>query len=219
VTSEGERLGDIGNLALADTALSELVIEMLRMLTYADLFTPVEDRATPDSGLTTKQAAQQAQRVLKNDRRLFPDDANVHEWLDEVLAVSEKRNRIMHAVALNRCVECGNATLFQHPRSGTFVDRSDEAVQALIDRLLDLREQGVKVAEQIARHVNRRIFIGAKVLANDTGEAVVPETVMPRQTEHTCGDCNGDGRATATLRVNLGGIEVPPDSRGVDGAT
>jgi hypothetical protein len=212
VNIESERIGDIGNLALADTALSELVIDMLGMLRYADLFTPVEDRKAPDPGLTTKQAARQMQRVIAKDPRLFPKDAPVHALLDAVLAVSEERNQIMHAVALNRCVECGNATLFQHPRSGRFVDRSEDAVQELTDRLLDLREQGIELANQVAWQVNRRIFIGAMVLANDIGETVVPETVMPRQAEHTCGDCNGDGRATARVTIGLGGVEIHPDT-------
>jgi len=82
-------------------------------------------------------------------------------------------------IALNRCSKCGTATLFRLPRTGQWVDRSEMAVQALTERMPDLREAGDEIAERIAKLVNQSIIVGA-VLADDTGEAIVPETVLPR---------------------------------------
>jgi hypothetical protein len=205
MTREGDWVGDIGHLTLADTALSELLIDMLRMLDYGHLSSMPK---APDPGLTTRQAARE---VLKFQEKypllVLPDD--VGDWLRQVLVAADERNELTHAVALNRCVECGTATLFQHPRTGKWVDRSDEAVRALTERLLDLRNTGDEIAERIAKLVNGNIILGA--MLDDTGETIVPETVHPHFAKHTCGECNGDGRATASVVVRLkGGIEVKP---------
>jgi hypothetical protein len=162
----------------------------------------------PDPGLTTKQAAKEVLRFQETYPRLVPDDAD--DWLREVLAAAEERNELTHAVALNRCIMCGNATLFQHPRTGKWIDRSDEAVQALTERLLDLRERGDEIAAQIAKLVNDSIILGAMLLADDTGETIMPETVHPHVVKHTCGDCNGNGRATALVVVRVGNVEIEP---------
>ncbi|MEU7971282.1 hypothetical protein AB0B48_04500 [Micromonospora sp. NPDC049089] len=201
----GDWVGDLGHLMLADTALSELLIDMLRMLDYGHLSSMPKP---PDSGLTTKQAAKQVLKFQERYPRLVPDRAG--EWLLEVLTAADERNELTHAVALNRCISCGTATLFQHPRTGRYIDRSDEAVQALTERLLDLREAGDEIAAQIAKLVNDNIILGAMLLADDTGETIVPETVHPHIVNHTCGDCTGDGRATASVVLQVGGVEVKP---------
>jgi len=51
---EGDWVGNVGHLALADSALSELLIDMLRMVDYGHLSAVPKD---PDPGLTTRQAA------------------------------------------------------------------------------------------------------------------------------------------------------------------
>ncbi|MFI7025748.1 hypothetical protein ACIBMZ_23835 [Micromonospora sp. NPDC049900] len=201
----GDWVGDLGHLMLADTALSELLIDMLRMLDYGHLSSMPKP---PDSGLTTKQAAKQALKFQEKYPHLLPDRAS--EWLLEVLTAADERNELTHAVALNRCNRCGTATLFQHPRTGKYIDRSNEAVQALTVRLLDLREAGDEIAVQIAKLVNKYILLGAMLLADDTGETVVPETVHPHIVKHTCGDCTGDGRATASIVLQVGSVEVKP---------
>lgn len=204
MTREGDWVGDVGHLTLADTALSELLIDMLRMLDCGHLSAPPQE---PDPGLTTKQAVGRVRKVREKTRRLLPDD--VEDWLTEVAATADERNEILHAVALNRCANCGTATMFQHPRSGKLVDRSEAAVQALTERMLDLAEQGREIADAIAKLVNERIIVGAMLLADDTGESVWPEVVRPRENNLTCGACNGDGRATASVTVQLG-FEVRP---------
>lgn len=208
MTRQGDWIGDVGHLALADSALSELLIDMLRMLDYGHLSAmPME----PDRGLTTRQAARDVRRFRERYPRLFPDDAD--DWLREVFDAADERNELLHAVARNRCVTCGSATLFEHPRTGKLVDRSEEAVQALTAKLLDLCERGDGISAQIASLVNKQIILGAMLLADDTGESIVPETVHPHVVRHTCGDCNGDGRATATVTVQLGNVEVKPTGK------
>jgi hypothetical protein len=73
-----------------------------------------------------------------------------------------------------------------------------------------LREAGDEIAAQIAKLVNHNIILGAMLLADDTGETIVPETVHPHIVNHTCGDCTGDGRATASVVLQVGGVEVKP---------
>jgi hypothetical protein len=201
----GDWVGDLGHLMLADTALSELLIDMLRMLDYGHLSSIPKP---PDYGLTTKQAAKQILRFQDKYPRLVPDHAG--EWLLEVIKAADERNELTHAVALNRCISCGTATLFRHPRTGKCIDRSEEAVQALTERLLDLREAGDEIAVRIAEVVNKSILLGAMVLADNTGETIVPETVHPHIVNHTCGDCTGDGRATASVVLQVGRVEVKP---------
>jgi hypothetical protein len=58
--------------------------------------------------------------------------------------------------------------------------------------------------------VNEQIILGAMLLADDTGETIVPETVHPHVVMQACGDCNGDGRATAAVTIQLGKVEVKP---------
>jgi hypothetical protein len=205
MAKEGDWVGGLGHLMLADTALSELLIDMLRMLDYGHLSSMPK---SPDPGLTTKQAAKEVLRFQEKYPRLVPDRAG--EWLLEVLVAADERNELTHAVALNRCIRCGTATLFRHPRTGNYIDRSDEAVQALTERLLNLCEAGDEIAAQIAELVNNNIILGAMLLADDTGETVVPQTVHPHVVKHTCGVCTGDGRATASVVLQVGGIEVKP---------
>lgn len=205
MTREGDWVGDIGHLTLADSAMVDLLIDMLRMLDYGHLSAMPKE---PDAGQTTRQAARAVQRFQEKYPNLFPDDAL--DWLDEVLAAAQERNELVHAVARNRCITCGAATFFESPRTGMPVDRSGEAVKALTEKLLDLGERGIEVAEQIAGLVNKRIILGAMLLADDTGETIVPELVHPHAAQHTCGECNGDGRATAVVTVHLGNVEIKP---------
>jgi hypothetical protein len=110
-------VGDVGHLTLADSALSELLIDMMRMLDYGHLSAMPKE---PDPGLTTRQAAGDVRRFQEKYPRLFPDDAD--DWLSEVLDATEERNELLHAVARNRCITCGTATLVRAPAHGK-VDR------------------------------------------------------------------------------------------------
>ncbi len=58
--------------------------------------------------------------------------------------------------------------------------------------------------------MNKQIILGAMLFADDTGETIVPETVHPNVVKHTCGDCTGDGRATAEVTIQLGNVEIKP---------
>lgn len=208
MTQRDDWVGDVGHLTLADSSLGELLIDMLRMLDYGHLSAPPK---APDPGLTTGQAVRAVQGEHKRHPRLCPE--GLESWLRDVVDVTARRNEVMHAVARNRCVRCGTATAFHHPRSGHAVDRSAAAVQALTREVLQLIERGRALAGEVADLVNRSIILGAMLIADDTGESVFPETVIPDSTRHTCGDCNGDGRATASLVVRVGAVEVKPTGR------
>lgn len=83
------------------------------------------------SGLTTGRAAQALLAHAKSDAALLPRD--VTAWLKRVYQAAIKRNTIMHAIAHDQCVICGNATRFAH--KGKPVDRSAQAVASAGGRI------------------------------------------------------------------------------------
>lgn len=169
---EDQWVGDLGHLALADATLGALLIDMLTVLAHAGY---PEAPLVVDPGLTTKQAARDVRRCLEAEPELFGDTAK--DWLSDVDTVTDSRNELFHAVALDRCDTCGAATRFVHPRSGREVDRSEQAVRDLTARALAVHKNGTLVAEQIAERGNARIVARARLDANATGEIQNPPSV------------------------------------------
>ena len=196
VTTEDQWIGDLGHLALADATLGALLIDMLIVLAHAEY---PESPPTVDPGLTTKQAAGDARRRLEAEPELFGGTAG--DWLSDVVAVTDSRNELLHAVALDRCGVCGASTRFVHPRSGQEVDRSEKVVRDLTARALALHKDGMLVAEQTAERVNALIVARARLDAEATGEIQNPPQVYPHHVTHKCGNCTGNGRGSTTIRL------------------
>lgn len=204
VTNQANWVGDIGHLALADASLGALLIDILRLVAEAGY----PDRpSSVDTGLTTKQAAAALQSQLQRDESLFPND--FAEWLAVVDDATESRNRIMHAVAVNRCVNCGSAEQFVHPRSGEFVDRTEEAIRALTTQVLALHDTGRPLADQVSERVNERIAAHARADAEATGEIQNPPQIYPQRSTALCAACTGTGRGSITVQLGTA-VEIWP---------
>jgi hypothetical protein len=204
VTAQSHWIGDLGHLALADATLGALLINMLDMLAYAGY---PEWPSRQEFGLTTKQAAREVERWVEEEPELFSDPAT--DWLSDVIAVTDLRNALLHAVALNRCGTCGAATRFIHPRSGQEVDRSEHAVQDLTRRALELHENGKLLAEQIAERVNERILGRARLDAETTREIQNPPQVHPHHTTHMCANCTGTGLGQTIIQIQPAALVYP----------
>lgn len=204
MTTGDHWIGDLGHLALADATLGALLIDMLTVLAHADY---PEAPLSVDPGQTTKQAARAVRHYLEAEPELFGDTAKA--WLSNVTAVTDSRNKLLHAVALDRCGTCGAATRFVHPRSGHEVDRSEQAVRDLTARVLGVRKHGTLVADEIAERVNTRIVVRARLDADATGEIQNPPQVYPHHVTHKCATCTGSGRGSTTIRIGTA-VEVYP---------
>jgi hypothetical protein len=117
----------------------------------------------------------------------------------------DRRDRVVHAIALNQCMNCGEATMFRHPRSGKDVDRGLEAVAAIEERYSDLRAQGLPLATELSKAVNDRIFVEAKRIANEIDETQNPPQTY-RSTSSTCArhamaECVGRRESTLAPRL------------------
>ena len=113
MTLDSQR-GDIGNLALADAALGALLIQIAEMVEEANYPDPPKKIS---QSLPTGRAARLVEKQVACYADLFPDQFGA--WLEQVVTATDMRNKIMHAVAVDTCVECGNATLFDTPRAVT----------------------------------------------------------------------------------------------------
>lgn len=201
-------IGDLGHLALADAMLGATLIDLLGVMEY--LSYPETPREI-DAGLTTKQAARAVGAHYQKDPSLFP--ATAAEWLREVIKATDLRNRMLHAVALDRCAGCGNATLFRHPRSGLAVDRSEEAVRSLTACLLTLNGEALQVATDVSAAVNKRIVDRATALAEELDEAQCPPQVYPQRVHRLCAHCSPGGSESVTVSVGTAVAILPRSQR------
>lgn len=204
VTAEDHWIGDLGHLALADATVGELLIDILTLLEHAAYPDAPRD---VDLGLTTKQAAIKVRAALQREPALFGDDAG--SWLSDVIEVTDVRNALLHAVALNRCGTCGLATRFVHPRSGSDVDRSVQAVRDLTARVLALYRDGLLFADEVAERVNARIVEGARRMADQTGEVQNPPQVRPHHASHQCAGCAANGRGATSISLGTAVLVYP----------
>jgi len=196
----------VGQLTLADSMLGEVVGDMRKILAYANWPGTV---LKPAVGVTTGKAAERLARELRHEAALA--SAALVNWIAQVAEVTEHRNRVVHAIALNQCMKCGEATMFRHPASGDDVDRSPEAVASVVMRYEALRADGLALVTELSEAVNQRIFVEAKKIANATDEIQNPPQIYPHHVEHLCPTCTGERGSTV---VHLGtAVAVIPTAR------
>jgi hypothetical protein len=87
----------VGCLAVMDGTLNDLLRDLVTVITGQD----AKDSTTGKAARTLLGHAEQ-DRVL-----LMPD---VTDWLKRTGQAAQERNKVMHAVAQDQCVLCGNAT-------------------------------------------------------------------------------------------------------------
>lgn len=124
----------VGRLTLADAMLGEVVTDICRIFARANWPGIVRE---PGIGLTTGRAVRNLETNLGHEAALAT--AALTTWIAGIKDVVDRRDRIVHAIALNQCMNCGEATMFRHPRSGEAVDRDPQAVAAVEERYGDLR--------------------------------------------------------------------------------
>lgn len=102
----------VGRLTLADAMLGEVVTDMRRILAHANWPGIVQE---PGVGMTTGRAARKLETELGHEATLATDALTT--WIASVTDVVDRRDRVVHAIALNQCMNCGEGTMFRHPRS------------------------------------------------------------------------------------------------------
>jgi hypothetical protein len=160
------------------------------------------------SGLTTGKAAQVLLAHAKSDAALLPHE--VTAWLKRVDQAAIKRNTIMHAIAHDQCVICGNATRFAH--KGKPVDRSAQAVAVAVAEFRDLVDEGVKHARVISEALNERTKAAATQEAAATSKIQSPRQVLIGQTMYRCANCSPGGKAITSVALPTAVAVLPPDS-------
>lgn len=185
----------VGELAVADASLSDLLRDTLHEVTCQD-----------PGWVTTGQAADQLQHLAKSDPSLLtPEDVG---WLKRVKTAAERRNSIIHAVARDRCASCGQATHFEH--RGAPVDRSLAAIALLVSDFGSLISEGIDVAYLISQRLNAREVAKAKALVTATGSPQTPKQILIGQNWHLCAACGASGAKT-TVALPTAVAVLPPD--------
>lgn len=176
----------IGRLTLADAMLGEAVNDFRDMIATANW--PGTVKPLP-RGDTTAQAVEKLERDLVLEAA-FASPGLVRR-MGAVRAATIARNALIHAIAADQCLACGEATRFTHPRSGKVVDRSVESVASVKATFDDLRAQAKALGSGLAEAVNHRILRAARVEANRLDDVINPPQVNPLGSDHWCAKCGG----------------------------
>lgn len=184
----------VGRLAVMDAALNNLLRDLVQEIMDLDV-----------TDLTTGRAAQELLKQAKSDSTLLGPD--VRDWFKRVGQAAQERNKIMHAVARDQCVLCGNATLFVH--KGKPVDRSAGAVAVVSTEFRDLIDEGVRHALNISEALNERSKAAAAQEVAATGTAQSPEQILIGQTLHRCANCSPGGNAIVSITLPAAAVVLP----------
>jgi hypothetical protein len=188
----------VGRLAVMDAVLNDLL---------RDLATEIGITGVDIEYLTTRKAANKLLEHAKLDPSLLTPE--VTEWLKRIGKAAEERNQVMHAVAQDQCVLCGDATLFEH--KGRHVDRSAVAVAGVSAGFRQLIDEGViKHARNISEALNERATAAAVQEAAATGKAQFPKQVLIGQTLRRCANCSPGGKAIVSITLAAAAVVLPP---------
>ncbi|MDQ2874542.1 MAG: hypothetical protein M3Y33_06955 [Actinomycetota bacterium] len=184
----------VGRLALMDGTLNDLLRELITQITGQS------------TGLTTGKATQKLLLHAKQDGALLTPE--VRDWLKRADQAATERNKIMHAIAQNQCVLCGDATQFEH--KGKPVDRSMGAVGAVVAKFRDLIDEGVWHARDISQALNEREKAAAVQEAAATGKTQHPKQVLIGQTMFRCSNCSPGGKGIVSVALGTAVAVLPP---------
>lgn len=185
----------VGRLAMMDGALNNLLCDLAVEITGQDT-----------KNLTSGRAAQNLLGHAKQDAALITPD--VTDWLKRVVLAAEERNTVMHSVAQDQCVICGNATEFAH--KGKPVNRTVSAVTAVSEKFRDLIDEGSGHARGISQVLNERAVAAAVKAAAVTGQVQSPRQVLIGQSFHRCVDCSPGGNPITVVSAPAAAAALPP---------
>lgn len=134
--------------------------------------------------------------------------SDVTAWLKRVKKAAEKRNKVVHAIARDRCIMCGQATQFEH--RGVPIDRSPAGVGLVTSEFTALINDGVKFAALISERLNVRESAQAQALAVSTGSVQTAKQILIGQNCHHCAACSRTGVATAGVPLPTAIVVLPP---------
>lgn len=185
----------VGRLAVMDGVLNDLLRELVNETTGQDA-----------EGLTTGKAAQVLLGHAKRDPALLTPD--VTDWLKRVDQAAQARNKIMHAVARDQCVHCGNATRFEHKHQP--VDRSAETVDAVANKFHELIDESVRYTRKISEILNERARADAAQEAAATGRILSPRQILIGQNFSRCENCSPGGNPITVVALPTAAAVLPP---------
>jgi glutaredoxin len=185
----------VGRLSVMDGVLNDLLRELV-----------TETIGRDAEGLTTGKAAQILLGHAKRDTALLTPD--VTDWLKRVDQAAQARNKIMHAVARDQCVHCGNATRFEH--KGQPVDRSAETVAAVAYEYHDLIDEGARHARTISEALNDHAQAKAENEAAKSGQIQSPRQILIGQNFSRCENCSRGGNPIAVVALPTAAAVLPP---------
>ena len=188
----------VGELTIADATLCHLLCDILR-----------EVGGRNSLEMTTGRASDRLLALAKEDAALFTSD--VTDWLKRVKKAAEKRNKVVHAIARDRCFMCGQATQFEH--RGTPVDRSPAGVRLVTSECTALINNGVNIAVLISDRLNAREIARAQALAVSTGDVQTPKQLLIGQNSYLCATCSPTGVPAVTVSGVAAVVVLPPQAR------
>lgn len=185
----------VGELTIADATLCHLLCDILQ-----------EVSGQNSRELTTGRAADNLLALAKENQALLTSD--ITDWLKRVKQAAEKRNKVVHAIARDRCFMCGKATRFEH--HGSLVDRSPAAVRLVTSEYTALIDNGVKLAALISDRLNAREIARAEALAVSTGDVQTPKQILIGQNWYRCATCSPTGVSEVTVSGPTAVVVRPP---------
>lgn len=192
--------GLIGELVLGDASLSALLAEMRRAVFQHG---PVDKESA-------KRTTGELAKDLKGEVNRNPAISCVGfgPWLMRVVTAAEQRNEIVHAVGQDRCVGCGDSSVFVHKHK--LVDRSEPRIRQLITEFQVLIDEGVELAAKLSDKLNELLLAEARERAAATGEPQFPAQIRIAADLYRCTACSGDGHAGRVLSAPAAVAVLPP---------
>jgi hypothetical protein len=200
-------MADFGDLVLADAMLGRILEEMIEILRQDDAWSG-RAQLKAALGSTTRQAARDLRKRVEADPDLFPDTAI--DWINRVRTASAERNAIVHAHAVDRCIDCGTSSHYHYGAAAENVDRSPARVDQLTEQLLALTREGEELGRVMVSRVNKRVIDSARATAAKTGDSVLPPQFSFAYVVHHCGDCSGTGRGETVVQLGTAVEVLPP---------
>jgi hypothetical protein len=195
--------GAVGELTLVEASLGALLVDIREAIREHG---PVKLRKRNLESATTGQLARELLAVVEKERALFP--ADLGNWLEAVKTMVEQRNAVVHAIGRDRCITCGDSSVFEH--KGKAIDRSPERIRELITECQALIDRGVELASELSTQLNERLLSEAVTRAHETNEPQAPAQVKIGGISHQCARCHETGSAAIIVAAPAAKFVLPP---------
>ncbi|MET9030952.1 hypothetical protein ABZW96_35905 [Nocardia sp. NPDC004168] len=167
----------------------------------------------PSTKTTTGLLANDLLGVEKRHPTVLP--VGLRPWLLRVKLAAEQRNAVVHAVGRDRCIGCGDSSIFEHKHRP--IDRSEQRIRTLIGEIEDLIDEGIELAVELSGKLNELLLADARKRAAVTGQPQTPVQVRIAGGWHRCAVCSTEGRTETGVGAPTAVMVLPPgtDIRGL----